>query len=128
MQELKDAGNRMSLSSYELALDHLLRSLARMTLDHEMSAVDSFISRPQFLRAVGAPGLGKSTFVKSAWTLLLQRLAEVEADEERWQRWQRLGATTLKERLLKSWTTSLGSLVFTIDMSDQCQWVFKTNC
>ena len=123
MKELKDTGNRMSLSSYDLALDHLLRSLAQMTSDHDMSAVDSFISRPQMLRAVGAPGLGKSTFVKSAWTLLLQRLAEVETDEERWQRWQRLGAVALKERMLKSWTTSFGSLVFTIDMSDQCEWV-----
>ena len=109
------------MCSYEPALDHLLRSMSRMGLDFDMVMGDTFIATPQVLRAVGAPGLGKSTFVNCAWSLLDRRLAAVKADEERWQRWKRLGGDAL-ERRLDSWKTSFGSLVFKIDMSDPCEF------
>ena len=119
-QVLKDAGRHLSLCSYEPALDHLLRSMSRMGLDFDLKMGDTFISTPQVLRAVGAPGLGKSTFIDCAWSLLGRRLAEVKADEERWQRWKRLGGNILEGRLV-SWNTSFGSLVFKIDMSNPCE-------
>jgi ABC-type nitrate/sulfonate/bicarbonate transport system ATPase subunit len=91
-----------------------------MGRDFDLAMGDAFIATPQVLRAVGAPGLGKSTFVNCAWSLLDRRLAVVKADEERWQRWKRLGGDVL-ERRLDSWKTSFGSLVFKIDMSDPCE-------
>ena len=91
-----------------------------MGLDFDFKTGDDFIASPQVLRAVGAPGLGKSTFVNCAWSLLGSRLSEVKADEERWQHWKRLGGDVLEGRL-DSWNTSFGSLVFKIDMSDPCE-------
>lgn len=96
--------------------------MARMAYDFASTELGSFPRKLHILRAVGAPGLGKSTFVNSAWSLLLLRLEEVEGDLERWLRWNHraINAKELKKRL-QSWKTSFGSLVFTIDMSNQCE-------
>ena len=124
-QVLDYAGPRLSVTSFNPALDHLLHEMSQMVSDFDRSVteadVDNFIVRTQVLRAVGAPGMGKSTFVTSAWSLLHKRLVEVERDgSEMWQQLQSLGAKNLKQRL-ESWSTEFGSLVFMIDMSDQCE-------
>jgi hypothetical protein len=116
-----DAGQYLALSSYDPALDHLLRSMSRMARDFNQGTPDNFITSVQLLRAVGAPGLGKSTFVKSAWGLLPRRLEAVRADEERWQNWLGLGVDHLLKRL-ESWETPFGPLVYSLDMSSAGEW------
>jgi hypothetical protein len=119
---LVDTGQYLALSSYGPALDHLLRSMSRMAKAFSEPA-DIFITTVQLLRALAAPGLGKSTFVRSAWSMLLQRIKAVQGDDEvRWRNWQALGADDLLMRLESSWQTSFGPLVYTVDMSDGGEW------
>ena len=114
---LVDAGQYLALSSYEPALDHLLREMSRLAKAFNTCIPDTFIMSVQLLRAVGAPGLGKSTFVKSAWSLLRPRMEAVkQADMARWLKWQALGMDELEKRL-KSWETPFGPLVYNLDMS-----------
>lgn len=120
---LVDAGQYLALSSYEPALDHLLREMSRMAKAFNTCIPDTFIMSVQLLRAVGAPGLGKSTFVKSAWSLLRHRLEAVQlGDKARWLNWQALGVDELQKRL-KSWETPFGPLVYNLDMSSTGEWV-----
>ena len=122
-QVLVNAGQYLALSSYDPALDHLLREMSRMAKAFNASSRDTFIMSVQLLRAVGAPGLGKSTFVKSAWSLLRPRMEAVQqADKARWLNWQALGVDELEKRL-KSWETPFGPLVYNLDMSSAGEWV-----
>jgi hypothetical protein len=121
-QMLRDAGQYLALSSYDPALDHLLRCMSRMAKDFSQPT-ENFVTTMQLLRAVGAPGLGKSTFLKSAWSLLRARLKEVQADEARWRGWRALGVDLLQERLESSWETPFGPLVYEIDMSNDGEWM-----
>lgn len=114
---LVDAGKYLALGAYGPALRCLARALMRMDRDFRSSDWDGYIRREQLLRVVGAPGLGKSTFVDLVWCLLPAHLEDVrDNDKQRWRRWQDKGVDELLLRL-KSWGTECGPLVFKLDMS-----------
>lgn len=131
-----DVGQYFMLAGYEEAVDFLIQCLLRLHMDFDLSQTDahnrkSYIERLQLLRAIGAPGTGKTTFVTSAWSRVLPRLQQVQQQGgPLWQLWEKNGAEGLLQRLEGSWLTyAHGPLVFVSNLADEgvYQLLYGTN-
>jgi hypothetical protein len=85
-------GDRFALCGYDHVLRHLVRALLWL---HGDFLKDRFHESLQLLRAVGAPVLGKTTFVMLSGFLQREQLQNTSM----WQQWQMRDVQGLQRRL-----------------------------
>lgn len=127
-EALKTIGDYFPLVGYEPAVDCLIRSLCRLHQGFDTSITRQLYKELQLLRIVGAPGLGKSTFMSHVWGMLVPRLAQLLEQglpaTAAWEGHSREGLRQLHERMEKAWAA--GPLVFRQDMSNEGAWLHQT--
>ncbi len=115
-------GKFFPLVGYAQPVDSLVRALLQLEDDWRNTSADSFIEGLQLLRVVGAPGIGKSTYVSSVWGMVLERMQRVaKEDHEQWEEWKMQCGEQLLVRL-QSWLSPRGPLVVSMDMSEAGEW------
>jgi hypothetical protein len=124
--QLSDVGDYFPLVGYGRAVDSLIRALCSLQRRFTPSHLHQFHRQLQLLRAVGAPGLGKTTFVSAVWGMVLTRLAQLleQGLPSGWEGCDMGSIMQLHTRLAHSWAA--GPLVFTLDMSHA--GVYCTSC
>lgn len=113
-------GRYFPLVGIRRSVDQLIKVLSRLHRSFALDLREFFLEGLQLLRAVGAPGTGKSTLLRCIWGLLLDRIKEVRAtDKELWKQWAVWQVDQLEARI-RAWGGRPWVFLLSLERSGGC--------